>query len=265
MEATESSFEASAITVRCRDGSLRLASSVFDRLPHDSPLSLMLCGGRHGAMSSCASLDVSAAVLKVAVSYLLGCRAENLSVGFSWGDDGHSISTNTLDKPFSGLVSNVEVAELSGASALRVSDSAELADEHVAEAVTFADYICASPLRHALQRRLLQGRIRRAEEARWTGSTRQDFDATAELQAFKRTGCGFTVVKGLAPCEMSALSDMAPLMHLKILRLGSEFPRALVVAKPGVHVDLHTLAQEHAPRTARTGKHGRGGRKRGKG
>ena len=88
------------------------------------------------------------------------------------------------------------------------------------------------------------------------------FDALGTLAAFLRSSRGFTVLKGLCPADVKAASDAAKLLDLTVLRLGTEFPRALVVARKGLTVDLRALASEHAPRVARSSKHGGGGRRR---
>lgn len=216
------------LVIGCRDRSLRLRQVTCEQIPDDSPLRHMLLGTGDGSFVGSTSLDVDAHILSLSLLYLR------------------------------------RVAQ--GGESETAADRCALgcSEENLGDAVAFADFICALPLRQALQRRLLQVRIRQAEQARRTGSTREGFDAAAELQAFHQSGKPYTVLKGLAPSEMTALSDMAGLMSLKTLRLGSEFPRALVVAHSDVHVDLHELGLEHAPRTARGAKHGQGGRRRGK-
>ena len=131
----------------------------------------------------------------------------------------------------------------------------------VDEAIRWADYLCVAPLRQFLQHRILKDRIHQAEESRRNGEA-SELDALGTLTAFTRSGRSFTVLKGLCSADIKAVNDAAILLDLQALRLGSEFPRALVVARKGVSVDLKALAAEHAPRVARSSKHGSGGRRR---
>lgn len=137
-----------------------------------------------------------------------------------------------------------------------------LDQRRLGEAIEWADYLCMPALRQQLQRRALKGRIRQAEEERHSGDRGRDFDAVAILTAFERSDREVTVLKGLSPAEIGAVCDSARLLQLRTLRLGSEFPRAIVVARQGAHIDLTALGLEHAPRGARRGKHGRGGSRR---
>lgn len=144
--------------------------------------------------------------------------------------------------------------------AVAAKAAATLPESKLADAITAADFLCVDTLRQTLQRRALHMRIRSAEDARRTGEN--EIDALATLTAFQRSGREFTVLRGLSPSEMQAVGDVARLLQLKPLKLGSEFPRALVVALMGAHVDLKALGQQLAPRTARASKHGAGGRRR---
>lgn len=136
-----------------------------------------------------------------------------------------------------------------------------LDDEQMTAAIEWSDFLCVPSLRQCLQRRVLTTRLKAAEEERRTGQ-RGEFDAIVALQAFKASGREHQVLHGLSPMEISATSDAAKLLGLQTMRLGSELPRALVIARQGVRVDLKALGLQHAPRTSRAAKHGSGGRQR---
>ena len=178
---------------------------------------------------------------------------------------GHSglCGTATLDVDASVLQLAVVWLTTSVSDAMRVDALHKLDDRRIDEAIEWADYLVIPNLRQQLQLRVLRGRIKQAEEARMTGTSQ--FDPLATLTAFERSGREMTVLKGLSPADISATIDAAKLLQLKCLRLGSEFPRALVVARGGVQVDLRALGMEHAPRTARVSKHGSGGSRRRRG
>ena len=144
----------------------------------------------------------------------------------------------------------------------RLEAARNLDERRLGEAIEWSDYLCVPSLRQQLQRRALKGRIRQAEEERHSGERGGGFDAVATLTAFERSDRQVTVLKGLSPAEIGAVCDSARLLQLRTLRLGSEFPRAIVVARQGAHIDLTALGLEHAPRGARRGKHGRGGSRR---
>ena len=144
----------------------------------------------------------------------------------------------------------------------RLEAARSLDEQMLGEAIEWADYLCVPNLRQQLQRRALKERIRQAEEERRTSERGGDFDAVATLTTFERSDRQVTVLKGLSPAEIGAVCDAARLLQLRTLRLGSEFPRAIVVARQGAHIDLTALGLEHAPRGARRGKHGRGGSRR---
>ena len=85
-------------------------------------------------------------------------------------------------------------------------------------------------LRQHLQRRVLKGRIRQAEEAQKV--SKSDFDALHTLKTFENSGRDLTILKGLlSPAEIKATCDAALLLKLNTFQLGSEFPRALMVAR----------------------------------
>lgn len=167
-------------------------------------------------------------------------------------------STLDVDAAVLSLIIRWIASNCDGREAVR-----NLAVPKLAEAIEWADYLCEPELRKMLQSRILRGRIKQATDLRLTGNSK--FDAVATLTAFDQSGRDLTVLKGLSPADLAATIDAARLCNLHTFRLGSEFPRALVIARPGVHMDLRALATEHAPRTARASKHGSGGRTRRRG
>ena len=190
-------------------------------VPSSSPLHHMICG--HHGLAASSTLDVDCTILKLIVIWLTSTQHEACAA------------------------------------------AQNLPEQKIDEAIEWSDYLVVSSpsglsLRQHLQRRVLKGRIRQAEETRRLGKT--DFDALETLTTFARSDRQLTILKGLSPPEIKGACDAAILLNLKTFQLGSEFPRALVVARQHVRVDLKALANEHAPHTARSSKHGSGGRRR---
>ena len=211
------------INVECR-GSKCIDVNV-SALPSSSPLYHMLCG-HDGGLQASSALDVDPTVMNLVLTWLTSTQPEACAAA-----------------------------------------AQGLPEQKIDEAIDWSDYLCVcSPsgmsLRQHLQRRVLKGRIRQAEEARRIGKS--DFDALHTLKTFENSGRDLTILKGLSPAEIKATCDAALLLKLNTFQLGSEFPRALVVARQHARVDLKALASEHAPHTARSSKHGNGGRRRGR-